>query len=68
LAEFLAGSREVHRCFVEQLFHNLVKQPVNAYGSHQLDDLEAAFAEADFSIQKLMIEIMKSTALKSNAS
>ncbi len=67
LAEFLAGSDEAHSCFVEQLFHNLVKQPVNAYGPRQLENLEAAFAAADFSIQKLMVEIMKSTVLKTNA-
>jgi hypothetical protein len=67
LAEFLSGSREVHRCFVEQLFHNLVKQPVAAYGPRQLDDLEAAFVDEGFNIQNLMIQIMKSTALKTNS-
>ena len=67
LAEFLADSGEAHSCFVEQLFHNLVKQPVSAYGPRQLENLEAAFAAGDFSIQKLMVEIMKSTALKTNA-
>jgi hypothetical protein len=66
LAEFLASSDEVHSCFIEQLFHNLVKQPVNAYGPRQLEDLEAAFAAADFSIQELAVEIMKATALKTN--
>ena len=62
----LADSGEAHSCFVEQLFHNLVKQPVSAYGPRQLENLEAAFAAGDFSIQKLMVEIMKSTALKTN--
>ena len=32
LAEFLARSDEVYRSFVEQLFHQTVKQPVSAYG------------------------------------
>jgi hypothetical protein len=66
LAEFLAQSDETHRCFVQQLFHYLVKQPVAAYGSQQLSDLESAFAKADFSIQDLMVEIMKTSVLKTN--
>ena len=37
LAEFLARSDEVHRSFVEQLFHQVVKQPVSAYGDDRLE-------------------------------
>jgi hypothetical protein len=66
LAQFLAESQEVHRCFVEQLFHHVVKQPVSAYGPDELQRLVDAFAGADFSIQQLLIEIMKSSVLKTN--
>jgi hypothetical protein len=64
LAEFLAGSEEAHGCFAEQLFHHIMKQPVGAYGPNQQQNLEDAFAKADFSIRELMVEIMKAAALK----
>ncbi len=44
LAEFLARSDEVHRSFVEQLFHQVVKQPVSAYGDNRLEALKAQAA------------------------
>ena len=66
LAEFLAGSEETRRSFVEQLFHHVVKQPVAAYGPQQLEDLENAFAAADYRIRRLLVEIVKTTALKTN--
>jgi hypothetical protein len=66
LGEFLAGSEEAHSCFVEQMFHHLVKQPVAAYGPQQLSELQDAFAAADCSIQDLIVEIMKTSVLKTN--
>jgi cytochrome c553 len=63
LATFLAGSEEVHAAFVEQLFQNLVKQPVRACGPHTLTDLQQSFARDGFSIRKLMVEIMATSAL-----
>ena len=63
LAEFLARSPEVHRWFVEQLFHNVVKQPVDPYGADQLAHLVKSFEDGEFSIRHLLVEIMKSTAL-----
>ncbi len=64
MAEFLARSDEVHRSFVEQLFHQVVKQPVSAYGDKRLETLTASFAASDFNVQKLLVEIMKATALQ----
>ncbi len=64
LAEFLAGSSEVHRSFVEQLFHQIVKQPVSAYGDDRLEALTTAFAASEFNVQKLLIEILKASALQ----
>jgi hypothetical protein len=63
LAKYLAASEEVHRSFIEQLFHQLVKQPINAYNSDTLANLEQTFAQADYNVRNLMTEIMKATAL-----
>ncbi len=62
LAEFVAGSQEAHSAFVERLFHHLVKQPVRAYGPKTLADLTRYFQANEFSIRKLMVEIMARTA------
>ncbi|MFO0956533.1 MAG: DUF1592 domain-containing protein [Isosphaeraceae bacterium] len=62
LAAFLAGSDEVHEAFVEQLFHDLVKQPVRAYGSDLFGDLTRSFSANGFQIRKLMVEILSKTA------
>jgi hypothetical protein len=63
LAEFLAASPEVHEAFVEQVFHHLVKQPVRAYGPNALADMRQSFEQNGFSVRKLMVEIMATTAL-----
>ena len=65
LAEFLARSDEVHRSFVEQLFHQVVKQPVSAYGDDRLETLKSAFVASEFNMQKLLVEILKASALQS---
>jgi hypothetical protein len=62
LANFLAGSEEVHAAFVEQLFHALVKQPVRAYGPTRLDELRQSFAANGFNVRKLVVEVMAVTA------
>ncbi len=66
LAEFLAGSEETHRCFAKQLFHNVAKQPVMAYGPETMSGLEKSFAESGFNIQELLVEIAKTSALGTN--
>ena len=62
LAEYLAHSDECHAAFVEQLFHHLVQQPVQAYGPTTLDDLCRSFAEHNFNIRHLAVEIMVASA------
>jgi len=57
LAEFAAGSEHAQKAFIEQLFHQLVKQPVLAYGPDTMDRLRESFVKSQFNIQKLMIEI-----------
>jgi cytochrome c553 len=57
LAQFLAGSGEVHAAFTEKLFHHLVKQPVRAYGSDKLNELRKAFVKDGYSVRKLIVAI-----------
>ncbi|AGA25342.1 DUF1592 domain-containing protein [Singulisphaera acidiphila] len=63
LATFLASSPETHNAFIEQLFHHIVKQPVRAFGSHELEDLRTSFAEGNFNIRKLVVKVVADTAL-----
>ena len=63
LATFLSGSEETHAAFVEQLFHSLVKQPIRAYGSETLPNLQQSFAKENFHIRKLVVQIIASSAL-----
>ena len=67
LAAFLAASEETHTAFVQQLFHNLVKQPVRAFGYQALPNLRKFFATHEFNIRKLMVEILATSALTPRA-
>ncbi|HEY2147100.1 MAG TPA: DUF1588 domain-containing protein, partial [Pirellulales bacterium] len=58
LGAFLADIDEAQSAFVEQMFHSLVQQPIQAYGPHALDDLRHSFAESGFNIRKLAVAIM----------
>lgn len=63
LAKFLAGSEEVHTAFVEQMFHNLVKQPIRAYGNDESAKLRKAFVDDGFHMRKLAVRIAVAAAL-----
>jgi hypothetical protein len=63
LANFLASSEETHSAFAEQLFHYMIKQPIRAYGLHALPKLRNKFAENEFSIRRLAMEIATTAAL-----
>jgi hypothetical protein len=63
VAEFAAGSRHAQNAFIEQLFHQLVKQPVLAYGSNALNQLRQSFVASEYNVQKLMVEIATLSAL-----
>lgn len=63
LAEFVAGSDEVHEAFVARLFHAYVKQPILAFGPTRLDDLRRRFADNRFHIRQTLIDIVADTAL-----
>jgi len=57
LATFLANTPETHAAFVDQLFHNLIKQPIRAYGLDTPDKLRTSFQDNQYNIRKLMVDI-----------
>jgi hypothetical protein len=63
LGAFLVDSDEAQSAFVEQMFHNLVQQPIRAYGPSALDDLRRSFAKNDYNIRKLAIATMAASAI-----
>jgi hypothetical protein len=67
LAEFLAENEETHEAFVRQLFHYAIKQPIGAYGEGRLAQLKQSFVEDEYDIQKLLVEIVTTSALESES-
>lgn len=59
LAEVVVSSRQAHGAFVDHLFHQTIKQPINAYGPRTRDELIRRFQADGFHIRKLLVEIMK---------
>jgi mono/diheme cytochrome c family protein len=64
VAQYAVQSDAAKTGFIEQLFHHMIKQPVNAYGPNLMDQLEKSFDGTDYHIRKLMVEIMLRTAPK----
>ena len=62
LANFLAGSEEVHAAFAQQMFHHYAKQPVRAYGLQRPQELRKSFAESGYNVRKLVVEITTTAA------
>jgi hypothetical protein len=63
LANFLAVSDESHEAFVARMFHNLVKQPILAYGPEKLSEMRRRFVDNQYSVRQLVVEIMAETAI-----
>jgi hypothetical protein len=63
LADYLAGSEEVHAAFVQRLFHFTVKQPIRAYGSDRPEIMQKQFAESGYNMRKLLVEAVVVAAL-----
>ena len=63
LADFLAETEESHGAFVDQLFHNLIKQPIRAHGLQAPDELRAAFEQSQCNMRELMVEIATRSAV-----
>jgi cytochrome c553 len=63
LAAYCARSEEVQSSFVEQLFHYLVKQPIQTHGFGASATLRKSLVAHEFNIRKLVVEIATATAL-----
>ncbi|HAV61918.1 MAG TPA: hypothetical protein DCY13_06095 [Verrucomicrobiales bacterium] len=63
LAEFAAASDQAQKGFIEQLFHQVVKQPMLAYGPRVQDELHRSFVDSDFNVQQLLVNIATLAAL-----
>ncbi len=63
LARFLVHSEETHRSFVRQLFHHMVQQPILAFGPDTIQELADFFAEHEFDMKHLMVEIAVRSAM-----
>lgn len=67
LADFLLKSPETHRSFCRQLFHHMVQQPILAYGPQTIDELASFFADHQFNMKQLMVEIACRSALQADS-
>jgi len=63
LAELLTISPQAHGAFVDHLFHQAVKQPINAYGDSLREQLIEQFQVSEFNIQQLLTNIVKEAVL-----
>ncbi|PHS16929.1 MAG: hypothetical protein COA78_03495 [Blastopirellula sp.] len=63
LANYIASSRQAHGAFVDQLFHHIAKQPINAYGESTRDSLIDSFQKNNFNIKQLLVDCATVVAL-----
>ena len=63
LAQFAAGSEQAQNAFIEQLFNQVVKQPMLAYGPDVLNRLRRSFVQSGFNVKKLLVDIAATAAL-----
>ena len=63
LAEFAAASGQAHATFIETLFHQLVKQPIAAYGPEVFSRLRESFLASGCNMRQLLIEASAVSAL-----
>jgi hypothetical protein len=64
VAEFAIANERANDAFIEQLFHHVVKQPINAYGRERRRRLRRAFIAHDYSVRRLLVEIVTIAALR----
>jgi len=57
LAKHLANAEDAHRSFINRNFQFLVKQPVAAFGTDQLEQLMKNFQQREFNVRELIIDI-----------
>ncbi len=66
LAVYLAGSEETHQAFVQQVFHEFVKQPILAFGLKQPQELTRRFTENKYHIRRLILDVAVIAATPQN--
>ncbi|MCB1086805.1 MAG: DUF1592 domain-containing protein, partial [Verrucomicrobiae bacterium] len=57
VADFAAHSRTAHRVFIHQLFHHVAKQPLEAYGIHQVERLRSQFEKSGYNVRELLVQV-----------
>ncbi|MEO6035047.1 MAG: DUF1592 domain-containing protein [Verrucomicrobiota bacterium] len=62
VAGFAITSEHAQNGFIEQLFNQVVKQPMGAYGPDVKDRLRQSFVSSDFNLQKLLVDIVTISA------
>lgn len=67
VAEFAVRSEHAQNAFIEQLFHQVVKQPLLAYGPNVDDQLRSSFVSSGYNIQRLLSDIAILAALHGDA-
>jgi hypothetical protein len=67
VAEFAIANEQAHNAFIQELFHHVAKQPMEAYGPDTLDHLHASFLQSNFNMQHLLVEIATLAALQSQS-
>lgn len=63
LAKYAAESASAQKGFIEQLWHQVVKQPMLAYGANVHEALHGKFVKSNFSVKQLLVEIATLAAL-----
>lgn len=63
LAAYIADSDEAQTAFVEQLFRELTKQPVQAFGPEKLEEWRQQFAADGFHIRRLVVALLADSAI-----
>lgn len=63
VAQFAIDSEHAQNGFIEQLFNQIVKQPMLAYGLDVKDRLRQSFVASGFNLQKLLVEIAAISAM-----
>ena len=59
VASFALKSDQAQEAFIQQLFHHVVKQPIEAYGPSALSDLRQTFVNNGFNLRLLLLEISR---------
>jgi mono/diheme cytochrome c family protein len=66
IAEFAVNSEQAQTGFIEAMFHQVVKQPVRAYGSDAMARLRQSFVASQFNMQQLLVDIVTLSARHSD--